>query len=809
MAKSTNDFLLEYYKRLLFNNMPLEKFAKFCDYVKNNDMSGNMKHWARDLLEHDPNNPDILLQDAAKLYIRKPNLNPTAAPGVVDEWARDDNELQKLFKAVQNTFRSMSANKSSFKYDDKANKFLDKWFGDGGQLFTHAKIDPQYRDQIEKLKTLLNDYPDIEKAFSDHFNDDFSFKDFKDGLKDEKYNKDPKFQKRLTNFISYFNYALQNDSYGSDRASLLNKIRANQEFRNIDNWFTDVDKWFDDDAFITTNRLGHFRGQLTDLLDELNSNKNAFDAFSANDNSKISKSLIEARQHLDYNNKDSKDFVPPKREDELTLGQYISDWVKNTYSENLEKYVKLRGDRMYFSPQTKLMVKAIDSCKIKPTDGLEKIISEKGKINDLLRGKYSSPKAADHFDWFAKKMDEYKTAMPKAFAGALHNGAQMHRIIEELAADATEEGKMDEAKSALELLSVVKYGLVTSRVMDNIAKDPLTLFSDKGLSWNKNDGMKFVTTAMDKTINTAIKLTGRVITMGVNAVRLNYGSKFNGKMSKQMAARHDVWKQKHDAELTRKTAVNASADALDNTAQKNAENTLIRLAADGLTDATLDSKQRALDTARQTEEPLKQKLDQANQRQDAAQEILEHQKNFDELSKQIKQLQNNQNRTPYEDMELQLLAEQYNELRNAIAQERGWNAFDQQAFNKEVANARRDYTKINNDAIDAQSTYDAIHSQNEQNAQKIQEFNDATQALKEIKARRERREKDMATWNKNNSDKFRELMAYWDFLETGRTSHMSKMYSWRLGTAKAAQTRFDKKKNDMFNKYLNDYQMAA
>lgn len=809
MAKSTNDFLLEYYKRLLFNNMPLEKFAKFCDYVKNNDMAGNMKHWARDLLEHDPSNPDVLLQDASKLYIRKPNLNPTAAPGVDDEWARDDDELKKLFNAVQNTFRSMAANKSGFKYDDKANKFLNKWFGDDGQLFTHAKIDPQYRDQIEKLKKLLNDYPDIEKAFSDHFNDDFSFKDFKDGLKDEKYNKDPKFQKRLTNFISYFNYALQNDSYGSDRASVLNKIRTDQEFRNIDNWFTDVDKWFDDDAFITTNRLGHFRGQLTDLLDELNSNKNAFDTFSANDNSKISKSLAEAREHLDYNNKDSKDFVPQKREDKLNLGQYISDWVKNTYSENLEKYVKLRGDRMYFSPQTKLMVKAIDSCKIKPTDGLEKIIAEKGKIVDLLRGKYSSPKAADHFDWLAKKLDEFKTSMPKAFAGALKNGAQMHIIIEVLASDAANEGKVDEAKSALELLSVVKYGLVTSRVMDNIAKDPLTLFSDKGLSWNKNDGMQFVTNAMDRSINDAIKLFGKALTMGVNAVRLNYGSKFNGKMSKQMSAQHDAWKQKHDAELARKTAAHASADALDNAAKTNAENTLSRLATDGLTDDTLDSKQRALDTARQAESPLKAKLDEIQYDYESGEKLIQDADTINNISKEIIKLQEKPTRTPMDEMGLQWLNKRLTEIQDGIAEQNGWETFDSKLFQNRVGQARKSQTENQKKLNDAQSAYDRVHNANEQNAQKIQDFKDAIQALKEINARRERREKDMADWNKNNDDKFRELMAYWDFLETGRTSHMGKMYSWRLGTAKAAQNHFDKKKNDMFNAYLNNYQMAT
>lgn len=34
MAAKINDFLLEYYKRLIFNSMPIEQFVQYCDYVK-------------------------------------------------------------------------------------------------------------------------------------------------------------------------------------------------------------------------------------------------------------------------------------------------------------------------------------------------------------------------------------------------------------------------------------------------------------------------------------------------------------------------------------------------------------------------------------------------------------------------------------------------------------------------------------------------------------------------------------------------------------------------------------------------------
>lgn len=808
MAKSANDFLLEYYKRLLFNNMRIEKFTKFCDYAERNDMSGNMKHWKHDLLEHDPNNPNELLKDAAGLYIRKPNLE------LVGEWNLDRDELVKLFKAIQNTFRSMDANKSEFEKDETTNKFLKEWFGNDGQLFTYSKINPAYRDQIAKLQKMLDDDKKanvLEWAFSNHFDDDFSFKDFKEGLdpKKEKYNKDPKFQKRLINFINDFNNTLEYGRFGNERAEALNKHDITEPFEN-------VDKWFDDDLYITDQRLGEFRGRLTDLLNELNTNdhKDTFEIFKANDSSKISKSLTKARAFLDYNNEKSDDFVAAKREDELTPWQRLSDRVKQTYSDTLKKYVELTGDRVFFSPQAKLMVKAVDSCevdgrRIKPTDGLDKILKEKDKITDLLRGKYSSNKAAKHFEWFAKEMAELKKSMPKAYEGALRNGQQMRHIVAELIADAIEEGKIDEAKSAMEFLTVVRYGLTTSRLMDNIAKNPLTLFSDKSLSWNKNDGMKFVTASMDKLINSGIKIAGRGIAMGVNAIRLKRRSKFNGHMPEQLAAKHKEWQQKHDAELSRRNAFNTAQEQADQNLRNNAQNKLNQLARDGLTDDTKDTEQQALDRDRQAAEPLKNNLDNAKKRQQSAATILEQQHDFDKLSKHIQTLQKKKNRTDYEDMQLQWMTQQYSDLQDNVAQAHGWDAFDQQLFDSEVNDARKNYPQINQAVIDAQQQYDTKYSDIKQREQKLQEFNDATQALNEINSRAERRRNADADWNKKNDDKFRELMAFWDRLNIGSVTHTGKMYSWRIGTAKAAQRRFDKKKQAMFNAYLNDYQLAA
>ena len=51
MAIKMEDFLLQYFMQLRFNNMPAEVMAKFKDYAKNDDFSGNMKHWKTHLME--------------------------------------------------------------------------------------------------------------------------------------------------------------------------------------------------------------------------------------------------------------------------------------------------------------------------------------------------------------------------------------------------------------------------------------------------------------------------------------------------------------------------------------------------------------------------------------------------------------------------------------------------------------------------------------------------------------------------------------------------------------------------------------
>ena len=109
--------------------------------------------------------------------------------------------------------------------------------------------------------------------------------------------------------------------------------------------------------------------------------------------------------------------------------------------------------------------------------------------------------------------------------------------------------------------------------MDAIKEDKelFTLLSNKDLSWNKNEGVKFVTTAMDKTIRIGGIAVATMATFAVNSIR-KLGSKIH-KENKDLAAAHNAKKagvanektnlaNAIDASQTRKTDAEAAQNAI-------------------------------------------------------------------------------------------------------------------------------------------------------------------------------------------------------------------------------------------------------
>lgn len=747
---NVNEFLLQYYMQRRFNTMPPEVRAQFDVYLASDDFRGNMKDWKSKLMH----------QDANGKWVENDLPDPNDATG---NFFLDDKEWTKFFNAFQDAFREMSASKDSFKDNAKATSFLNEYFGDPAtHLFANAVANPTAESLINgDFKQFLTDHRNGLEIYLKQWglvDSDFSYSDLLNGISSKKYNTAPDFQKKLKTVAQYITFYVQQPDF---------QQALGLQGRQLPN-FTDIENGFDTST-VNPNKLDYFKRNYKSLLNTLVTDSKVYDVFKLYDHGKISKHLEASVGKVDYANADSKDYVPPKRSDELTPWQHLKDNVKDTWTDYMDKYIKLRGDRLYFSNSAQLIFKALTGAKFKPTDGLDKLLSSAGDIKKNLM--YKSPRAVDHFDWMNKTLGELKNTMPKAFAGALKTGRQMKAIVSELVIKAVRENKMDEAKTAMEVLSVVKYGYTTSKIMDALGNEKLSIFSDGGLSWNKNQAVQFVTNAMDKSIKAAFMGVGYLITMGGNAIRLN-GSKFNGKTGRIKGAR-DTWIADNNAQR----AATQQQKTANETQKTDLENNLTAMRNRGLTEQALDA---SIGQYRQDISALNQNLD--NQVRNLEQWLAANQTHPDAnaVANYLVQLQAGSNPAAPT-------------VTDPAVQARVQN----------ISQSRRDIT--------------AKTKQMDRKIKKRQEFENATQSIQMLNDQITKQNDVLNNWDANHKDKYRELMAYWDMLETGRDSHTGKMYSWTPGSAKNKQKNFNKKNpttnlsiaDQIILDNLNNYQITA
>ncbi|MBN1324779.1 MAG: hypothetical protein JW974_00995 [Alphaproteobacteria bacterium] len=707
-----NDFLLAYYKQLNFNSMPAEIRAQYDAYAKSDDFRGNMGHWKKTLLNPDGSRKDL--------------------PDATDDTQFDQGEWNKLFNAFQTAFRSMDASKNSFKDNKKANEFLAEYFGDE-KLFSLFKAPQSVKDYITTFVDEINKNNDLTMIAQGVFENRSDYVKFLDDIKSNKYNSDAAIRDKLIKVV----------------ATIYNNDKHNDTLNPI---LVGIYNGFDDTGSVETVKLEYFKRNYNSMLRILYTDTKVREVFSSHDNGKISKSLNEALEKTDYTNKESKDYIPPKRIDELTLGQQVSNWWAGTYEDYLEKYTTLRGDRLHFSQNAKFIVKAIDGAKIKPTDGLEKVLSEAENIKKNLL--YKSPKASEAFEYFIKIMGELKSTMPKAFAGALHNGWQMRALVEEMIISSIKNGKTEQAKVAMEVLSIIKYGYTTSKIMDAIGKEKMTIFSDPSLSWNKTEGIKFVTTALDKSLKTAFMGVGYGITIVGNSIKQS-GIKFNGKTDpRRIGKARNNWNIQNTKD---KAEIESLRD--NNISQKNdTENDLAQNRARGINEANLDNAVTNLNndiTALETS---------INTDVQFFETWVNNPANIANPDKTSLENYFNTAGTP-----LPTLADANLQTR--------FNNF---------------HTNINQLKIK--------QKQLNRKKKKQQYFKDGTDNINFLSDQITKRDTEFNEWDDKHKDQYMELMAYWDFLETG-----SYVKSWALGSKKAKQIKFDNAKNNTMQLWQDNY----
>lgn len=846
MAVKMEKFLTQFYMQLLFNEMPAEKFKTFTTYIANgDDFRGDMKIWKERLVHQE----DGVWKKNEIPDGRSNAMRGLPATAAANEWEISDDEWKKLYLQFRDAFIVMDTNRSKFAdssdkdtYNKDAANFLNDYFGDTpDKIFSNVLATPAAENDIAAFATLINNNPGLERVFINWgiLNSDFTFSDLKKGIGEKKYNKDATFRKKLQNLAEWLHEATDQNGINFEE-QIFNALGGiTHDFPNLKTGF--------DEKFVDTTpggKLDQFKAAHKDLLHIVGKNKKIQEQFRSE---KIASALEDAQKKVSYNDKNSENFLVDSKMDQLTWRQNFEKWRKDTYKDVFEKYKWLQGDRLYYSPQAAKIVDALNSKNVKPTDGLDGIVKVAGDVEAELAK--SSASAAKHFKWTVKTLDEIKKVMPKAYEGALLNGHQLNHVIEDLIIRAVRDAKngnkdaIPAAKSAMEIISVCKYGMTTSKIMDALSKEQLTVFSDKDLSWMKNEGTAFVARCFDKSIDTAMKGIGYGITALVNQIRKS-GSKFNGHRGKRLQTEFKQWDANNTAEknaaILQRNTLNPTAIADRTAAETRMNNT-------GITDATIDNFEQ---TQRNEEAVEKQLLDDLNikandyavaqndfNQKDQARQNLQniinnHPTNDADLVRRSKQLRQqytavkNQLRaipTPYPNANEEMKARNLQALFKRLYDERQQTLSQIRTGRQEFSNANTNIANATIDATNAQTAmnnadrvrqsaelrYNNIHTANTDRQNKISEFKNSRERIKELTEQIERRNKIVADWDKDHTNLHDELAQFWDFLETGRDSRTGPFYNRFTLSKKSAQADFDTTKVIKFQQYQSHYSMAA
>ncbi len=777
---SMKDFLTAYYNRLIFREMSYEQFVQFCGYIKDKKATDNQKIWAEELLKKDPATGGFAVRPNTDIYIPKEMPQPDDPTDEFYLGADNDKEWKKLFRAFQTAFQTMDGAKKDFKYNDKATKFLETYFGSHTSgttpvqhLFQYTKATSTAKAKIGPapagstavtLRGFLSKYKNrLELQLKNWglLTEDFSYDDLLNGIDSEKYNKNPKFRKRMESVAQVIDGYIAGDITMQQRLGILNPSEIPD--------CSDVSKWFDD-SNISPFRLQQFKNEYATLLNTLRKESKVREVFEQYDEGKISGPLNKALKNQSYDDPKSDDYVQPKRADTLTLPEQAAKWWSDTYSDCLEKYVKLKGDRLYFSSEAKNICKHLQK-NLKKTDGLDGVLKNIGGARDKLKAAREF-KSEKHLAWFEKTLNALKNdpKLSKVWAGALKDGTHMQALVKEMIIRAVKEDKKDECKTALELISVLHYDYTTSKIMETLGKENLTIFSDGKLSWNKNEGMKLVTTALDKSIKTAFMGIGYGITMVGNAIKMSNRKIKNYSGDKNFKKEHDAYldQQANDKqalvdllanERTQRTTTQATVDGIRagrtyNVAKTDIENTI------STTEAIIATDVQALEQA---------------------------------LIQTANSVNGGGPWTPIAN------AAEYDAIETFIK-----SVGTGTLATKPTLTGTGAALQTHLDNIETQ------HSALTTQRQKLDDLVNGTELLTQLDEQITRHQDEVSNWDANHMDAMEELALYWNMLETGRNTKTGPMYNWVRNLNKNnAQKRFSGQVSGLISAYNQSHSIAA
>ena len=868
MAIELDDFLKKYYRRLHTKAMPDAVLEQLVEDKGKGLLTGHQEEWFTNWLEKDDNAPHG--------WRAKPVPEPS------DENELPEAELKKLFKAFTLALAGMKSNKIFWdsKNDASAIAFVNRWTETGERpVFQIPQPTKECERGIKEIFNFLKTHPqaneikdiilkDTKKANGEKvFSSDSDLEKFirENTGSTPKYKTDTRRQVKMQQVATTLYNYMNRWGYTGNTAEEGKK----QALATISNALSTVAQ---EDAFTEIDETGldDFKNKYAkELLDTLYYNKNIRDRFAEYDTMyEVTKKITKAEGKISWHDPKHDDYVKPKIEDTRSPLQQLKKWATDTYGDTLKKYEELRGGHLFFNYHAKEIFKKIDKKGIKPTDGLNGLLDKAADIKKDLPNKI----VEQHFDWFVETMNSIKGEIPNAIDGAWRNASQMKAIIDQIILRATNPDPrnfdplaMEKAKTAMEIMTAMKYGMLSSRVMNAIKDTDFTIFSDKDLSWNNNDAMKFITGAFDKGIKAAFMGIGYFVTFVGNSFYLS-GRKYTNSDNKSGAL---AQRFKEEQEDINKYGPDAKKSLRDFIAKQKSEIPNKQQIIDNLVNAgfKLEDAEKEYKKAEAALKPSKDDIDKAkaavdeaqkevNQLQDTMNQNSHAKKRYDELNDiivndgDIKDLQKQENdiinrtqeiqeilkdpskatqnirvtdpetlRRILQDLskQQQVIQDKINELRND--KDRITNATNERESLKTqygIYNAAE--TKLNaatTKLTDAKTALTTAENKYKTEAaqifyngynfddlnKKIEEFKKAEKDIKEINETTQKKQAALDNWDAEHVNKVLELENYWNFLQGHATT-------WAFNT-KTEQKKFDKTKENALLTFNKRYGLSA
>ena len=257
--------------------------------------------------------------------------------------------------------------------------------------------------------------------------------------------------------------------------------------------------------------LQKFADNIDKVFEEIVSKDKLRDAVTARGGD-FAKWISEGLKKSNY--KDGDDKVGQKFTDRKRLFGRAESAVKGYLADTWDK-LSDKHKRHIYQTKANFVVEGLLKEKVKPTDGLGKVLEKLDGIAD----KQPVP-VQKQIKWMKKTLGAMSNTTQ--FKEALTHGGQMQNVVNDIIAVVASDSDMENAMMTLETLAVMSSSMTTSGVREELHKMDFTIFSDPSMSFNKG-GLGVLTKAIDKTLRFATLAVYEAGNFVANAIKKTGG----------------------------------------------------------------------------------------------------------------------------------------------------------------------------------------------------------------------------------------------------------------------------------------------